>query len=247
MLALPSLELARAQRHKKPLLSCRTTSLQIAAAAIQAATMESSAIHITIDATQATTLPHQTLLSGILQLGRSSKVPVVVEAIVPAGKEAASWWMAEGALVVTLHGTRDAIKRHMSYVVSEAIAHGIEVGAEPLDIQTAQDAEWLAATTGLSFVRLQPREKMSDMHEYVKAIRVPVIAGALHLTPKKSRDLVTAGCQGLTIGVELDEAFTAGIRTALRDRSVIEPARYLSYGGTAVRELVRSHYHYFHP
>lgn len=247
MLALPSLELARAKRHHQPILSCRTNSLQIATAAIQAAVLQKSTAFITIDATAATTLPHQALLAGLLELGRGVEVPVVVEAVVPAGKEAASWWISNGVLVVTLNGGTEAIKRHVAYVAAEAYAHGAEVGLEPTDLQSLKAAEQLVERHGATFIRIAPREKITEMHEYVKALELPVIANALHLTPKKTRDLITAGCAGLTLSIELEEAFTAGVRTALRNRTVTDPARYLSYGATAVRELIRSHYAYFHP
>lgn len=246
MLALPSLELARAQRHKKPLLSCRTNSLQIAAAALQAATVERAPILITLDATLPTTLPHIALLSGILELGRDAKVQVAVEVVVPTSREAASWWIDHGVLAVTLHGTADAIKRTLKHVQLEALAHGAEVGIEPTDITTLRAMEALAGKHDAHYIRLAPREKLSEMHEYCKAVEVPVIAGGMHISAKKSRDLITAGCVGLTLSTELNEAFTAGIRTALRSRSECDPSRYLGYGATAVRELVKAHYAYFH-
>lgn len=245
MLALPSLELARALRHREPVISCRTNSLQVALAAVQAATLERSSVFITLDATTATTLPHQAMLAGLLSVGRDAPVAVVVEAVVPAGKETASWWISHGVLAVTLCGTCDAIKRHLNYVGAEAYAHGVEVGVEPTDLNAVIDAERLLKRNEAAFIRIPPRDKITEMHEYVHALQVPVIAGAMHLTPKKTRDLIAAGCAGLTLSTELEEAFTAGIRTALRSRTLIDPARYLGYGATGVRELVRTHFAYF--
>jgi fructose/tagatose bisphosphate aldolase len=245
MLALLSTELARAKRHKKPIISCKTVSLQIAAAAVQAAMLEREPVLITIDATDVTTLPHQALLTAVLEIGRSAPIPVMVEVIVGTAKGAASWWLSNGVLALTLTGTQDAIKRNLASIAAEAFAHGAEIGIEPTDLTLASQAKALAQRHDATFIRLQPREKITEMHELVTALEVPVIADALHLTPKKTKELIRAGCAGLTLATDLDEAYTAGIRTALRDRTMTNPAKYLSYGATAVRELVRAHYHYF--
>lgn len=246
MLTLASLELARAKRHRRPLFSCRTNSLQIATAALQAAQLERAPLLVTIDTTRATTLPHQALLAALLELGRSVATAVVIEAVV-AGKEAASWWISHGVLVVTLNGSCDSLQRNLKHVAAEAYAHGAEVGLEPTDLKTLKEAEAVKDRFDAAFFRIAPREKMTEMQEYVAALELPVVVASLHLTPKKTRELIAAGCAGLTLDTELEEAFTAGIRTALRNRSATDPAKYLSYGATAVRELVRSHLNYFSP
>jgi fructose/tagatose bisphosphate aldolase len=230
MLALPSLELARAKRHHKPIISCRTNSLQIATAAIQAGIVEKAPVFITIDATKVTTLPHQALLAGILEFGRFVPITVVVEVVVGTGKQAASWWISQGALAVTVQGSKDAIKRNLESITAEAFAHGVEIGLEPTDVTTPADIAQFVRRNDASYIRLAPLEHLLQMRELVK----------------KTKELIGAGCAGLTLENELDEAFTAGLRTALRSRTLTDPATYLTYGATAVRECVRAHYNYFH-
>jgi hypothetical protein len=220
--------------------------LEVAIASIQAASLEKVPVLISIDATVPTTVPHQTLLRCILELGRDTATPVGVEVIISPNREVASWWLSEGVLALTLSGNRESVKRLLKGVMGEAEAHGAEVGVEISDLGTVAEAEQLGRTLAPSFFRLAPREQISEMREYIVALRTPVIAGNLHITPKRSRELVAAGCAGLTLGEELHEAFTGGVRTGLRSRTVMDPAKYLGYGGTAVRELVRAYTAYFH-
>lgn len=245
MLTLASLELARAKRRRLPLLSCRTTGLQVAAAAIQAATVERSPVLITIDATSATTLPHRPLLGAILEMGREAVIPVCVEAVIPPERSTAAWWFSNGVLVVTLTGELPAITRALKHVTSEAVAHGAEVGVELRQTVTTHELQKLAQS-GISFLRVPPKERLTEMQELVSEVSLPLIAAAPLATPKKTRDLVLAGCAGITVGEELHEAYTAGVRTALRNRHANDPAQYLGYGATAVREYVRSTLNYFH-
>jgi hypothetical protein len=185
MLALPSLELARAKRHHKPIISCRTNSLQIATAAIQAGIVEKAPVFITIDATKVTTLPHQALLAGILEFGRFVPITVVVEVVVGTGKQAASWWISQGALAVTVQGSKDAIKRNLESITAEAFAHGVEIGLEPTDVTTPADIAQFVRRNDASYIRLAPLEHLLQMRELVKTIEIPVIANSLHLTPNE--------------------------------------------------------------
>jgi hypothetical protein len=246
MLTLVSLELARAKRRAKPLISCRVNSLQLAQAAMQAAELERAPILITIDATIPTSLPHYPLVAALLAAGRESKSQVALEVVIPCQKQTASWWLDHGALAITLHGTKEQIARGAKAILSEAAAYHAELGVEPIDITSDEEVARLAVSSNATFLRLKPREKVAEMRSYVLAARQPVIAGTMLATPRQSKSLVTAGCAGLTLGEEIQEAFTAGLRTGLRNRSTLDPAQYLGYGATAARELIRATIAYYY-
>lgn len=214
--------------------------------ALQAAELEKAAILLTVDATIPTTLPHHVMVNALLAAGREAAIPVSVEVVISPSKEVASWWITRGVLALTLHGEGAAIQRVYKHVQGEAQAHAAEVGVEFSVKLSLVDFEKSVRQLQPTFVRLAPCERMSEMLEYVQVAHVPVIAAMLHSTPKKSRDLVAAGCAGLTLHEELHEAFSAGLRTGLRSRTVTDPVSYTGYGMGAVRELVRHQYQYFH-
>lgn len=244
MLALPSLELTRARRHGIPLLSCRTTSLQVALASLQAAILEKQAIMLSIDATTTTTLPHEALLAALLTVGREAPVHVVIEVLTHPSREAVDWWLDRGVLALTLHGTKNQISRALSWAEDEAQAYGAEVGISLAEAVTQSELHSLSAKQ-VAFIHLNPPDSSEALKGFLRASNVPVLALAAGRTLKQSQSLVKAGAAGVTLSHELHEAFTAGVRTGLRSRTVTDPTRYLSYGATAVREMVRAHLTYF--
>jgi len=86
------------------------------------------------------------------------------------------------------------------------------------------------------------RSNFSPGHvrDLIKSVKIPVIAyGAEQLRPATRQQLMKAGVGGSSFGASfLDEAFSAGLRTGLRDRSVATPSRYLRFARKAVASAV---------
>ena len=79
------------------------------------------------------------------------------------------------------------------------------------------------------------------IHGLSHSLPVPLIAADTSFRPAILRKCVDAGLQGVTIAEALDEAYTAGLRTALRDRSEQRPSRYLAKAENAVTSRFASY------
>jgi len=71
-----------------------------------------------------------------------------------------------------------------------------------------------------------------------KASSQPLIAQEALLSPLMLKRQVRAGISGITLDEQLEEAFTAGLRTGLRNRSLSHPEVYLAKGRLAVTNCV---------
>lgn len=245
MLTLPSIELARAKRLKKPLISCRTASLEVAAAAIQAAEVEGITLLLTLDATAPSATSHRVFAAAAIAAARDAKVPIVVEALVLTEPHAVSWWLSQGVTAITLSGTPEAIERMYTNVRTEARAFNADCGIELGVIHGTEVYTQLVATLAPDFIRTDVTKPFT-IHPVLVKGKVPVILGHIRLGHRETKKLISGNCVGVTIHHELLEAFSAGLRTGLRNRAVIDPAQYLGYAITSVRELVRSYMLFFH-
>jgi fructose/tagatose bisphosphate aldolase len=245
MLVHPSLELARAHRRKRPLLFCRTNSLEVATAAVQAATVAHAPLVLTIDARRPAALSHLVIAHGMLTLGREASVMVSVEVMTPAHKPAIEWWLERGVLALTIADSLDKLEPVARQLAPMVQAYGAELGLAPQEAGL-QDFARLSKTVQPAFMRIQGTLRSTELRERVEAVEVPLVCDELTDSLRKNRELITAGVQGITVDSMLQETFTAGIRTGLRNRSVDDPAYYLGKGSVAVRDAVLRLYTTFH-
>lgn len=253
MLATLSTSLARNRRQKRLMLSCCCAQLEIAAAAVRVAESQDTSLILTLDLTRALTSSPEFLVSSALLLARQSSVPVVVEAFVEPSESSVLDVVTLGGLVITPR--IEVLPVHeigplLDIAAKLCVAFGCELTvAATTQALVAQVAD-LAHTHDIQAVRIRghhaSRETIvpHEVQTVCKQLSIPVIAEEVDLSPAELKKLSKSGVSGVTIGKVLEEAFTAGLRTGLRDRSLSEPARYLKTANRAVEETIINHFHY---
>lgn len=253
MLATLSTSLARNRRQKRLILSCRCSQLEIAAIAVRVAESQDASLIITLDLTRPLTVAPAFLVAATLLLARQSTVPVVVEAFVEPEEQTMLDVLTEGGLAIA-----PRIESLQAHLVEPTLAIAAKLtvafGGELVICATTQGLEAkladLVHTHDAQAVRIRghhPSRQAVVPHEIqtlCKDLHIPVIAEEIDLNPAELKKLSKSGVSGVTIGNVLEEAFTAGLRTGLRDRSLSEPARYYKTANRAVEETLINHFHY---
>lgn len=248
MLTSFSTQLARAKRRKTPLLIVPVTVLEEAAAVVRGAETQGLGVALTIDATKPMLYSLEIFVHTVLIVGRLSSNEVTV--IVRCGPThlAAEQALLAGAqaIIPTEGGSQEQYVSLLSWCASRALYQGAEVIAAPKlhanedDLVRAFNQTRLGGMMlPLSFVQEERAVKLSQIRHYHTRFRLPLIIQldsmhtAAHLQKLKKADVM-----GVYVEDEFDEAFTAGVRTALRNRSQANPAVYLGKGGRAVEDKV---------
>ncbi len=251
MLVSLSTQLARAKRARKPLVFAQVTTLEIAVAVVRAAEHEKRSVVLTIDASHPLlySLDHQ--VAATLQLGRMSRADVTVEVITGANHLAVEQALMAGAQVVSPQVTDISESQAVSlfgWSANQAKAQGAEL---MVDLSYYHKGDWnslahlLASKHQVCAVRTQLLGKdhklqATEVTQVMHSLKLPVIAAAADYKPSHLRRFVELSVGGVTLTEVLDETFTAGLRTALRNRSHNLARYYLPKGQLAVEEgLVR--------
>lgn len=77
-----------------------------------------------------------------------------------------------------------------------------------------------------------------------QATSQPLVAQEALLTPQMLTKYLRAGITAVTLDEQLEEAFTAGLRTGLRNRSLSHPEVYLAKGRLAVTNCIINYLHH---
>jgi hypothetical protein len=249
MLVSLSTQLARAKRLHKPLVFVQVTTLEIAVAAVRAAEHEKRSIVLTIDADHPLLYSLDYQVAATLQLGRMSRAEVTVEVITGANHLAVEQALMAGAQVVSPQVTNISESQMLAlfgWAANQAVAQGAELMA---DFSYLHSSDWHQRSHALSAkhqvagfraplldkdMKLQAAALAAD----VKTLKLPVIAAAAEYRPSQLRRFTEIGVNGVTFTEVLDEAFTAGLRTALRNRSHNLARYYLPKGQLAVEEFL---------
>lgn len=81
-------------------------------------------------------------------------------------------------------------------------------------------------------------EEVKNLH---KAARVPLFLEESSLSPRMLRQLAKAGVSGVCIDEQLEEAFTAGLRAGMRNRTLTQPELYFRKGRLAVVQRISTY------
>jgi fructose/tagatose bisphosphate aldolase len=256
MLVLLSSQLARARRRKQLLLSCQFAYLEIAVAAVRAAEAENLPLILTLDTHRVAAYPPDFLLRSVLELARLSSVSVAVEVRTEPLEQKNSFWLAAGAVTVTPDQgdlTEERYTALLTHVATTAVAYGAEAVATVSPEHSIQQVELLINTSGAHAARFSwdaQRKVTPDIlaktRDLARALKVPSIADSAFHRPGDKKKLLQLGVSAITLHEELEEAYTAGLRTGLRNRSIIDPSVYTQKGHRAVEQAIHNYYHFLH-
>jgi hypothetical protein len=226
----------------------QVTTLEIAVAAVRAAESSKQPLVLTIDAAHPLLYSLDYQVAAVLQLGRMSKASVTVEVITSTNHLAVEQALLAGAQVVSPQVTNVSDAQALS-LFSWAAGQAKAQGAELLGDFSYHHANWdslahdLAKSQVIAGFRAQVLDKdgslrATALREHVASLKLPVIAAAASYRPSQLRRMAAVGLNGVLVTEDLDESFTAGLRTALRNRSHNLARYYLPKGQLAVEELL---------
>lgn len=239
---------ARSKRHKQVLLSCNVTQLEIAQAAVRAAEHLHLPIILTLDTTKPLLTSLSVIIAATLVMARESSASIAVEVRAEHHKPVIQQILESGAPTITPQLgslSHEAALELVEWTAKVASAYGAEtvLAASAATIRALlPEAVQQTGVVAVRIVAARSTERgktvvPADVQDVLSMAKVPVIAEEELLSLAESRKLSRTGIAGLTIGKDLEEAFTAGIRTGLRNRSLYEPSRYLSTATLAVENI----------
>jgi hypothetical protein len=246
MLVSFSTQCSRAKRKKAGLFLLPVAALEQAAAAVRAAETQEQGITLIVNATQPLLYGLDVFMSTLLILGRASTAPVTVGVYCGPTHVAAEQALDAGAqlLIPEQRHSREQFVSLLSWCAARAQAQGSEVAVAPATdeslpalFQLLQAVPLCALLLPVERIKGAPEGVKVVVHEVTQLTKLPLILECTEdHTPTELRRYVKSGVNGILISEEFDQAFTAGVRTALRDRETSDPAVYLSKGGRAVED-----------
>jgi len=86
----------------------------------------------------------------------------------------------------------------------------------------------------------EPKINIVRIGEIFNAVKIPlVLHGASGLSEETVKDCIASGISKINFATEVRMAYTAGVRTALKDESLYDPKKYQLKGREKVAELVK--------
>lgn len=133
--------------------------------------------------------------------------------------------------VILMDGTEDEYKKKESY-----LGEGMSILDSGKIFYQDQDIATYHKHTGLF-----NREKYSVFAKSHKINKLPQIIEAGHINSTHFKELTKAGVVGFLLRDELNMAYTAGLRSALRDRSRSDPEFFRTRSLLAVEKIAQSY------
>ena len=220
MLVNLSTLLARAKRRGRPLVSAKVCHFDIAAAVARAAEIKETPIIFTVDARSGVYHSPSQLLVAILDIARGLKSDCAVEVLTDANRQHIDSMFAAGAPSITPTWEGLGMDEHAqlhAWVTLRAKAYGAETVLHLPPHATLHDCENLIEITGAAIVRSTHAQ---DLH----TSKIVTIDDRDDLAMNIVKKLKV---NAHTLSDILEQAFTAGLRTGLRDREAIRSTDYL--------------------
>ncbi|MBU6388889.1 class II fructose-bisphosphate aldolase [Patescibacteria group bacterium] len=253
MLISLSTLLSRAKRRKQPVIAPVVRDIEVAEAVLQAAEAERQSILFVLADDPAGVIPLSFLFSYVRQRAAHLETEISLQLRVPMQESAVKQALALGAdsLSLEIHAEDAKITtvRFTAWAAAEAGRERAGMIGNLPDVTTLTKTEAFVRQTGVAaltvpvLMRHGQRSSVSPvfLRDLAAAVRIPVLASDLEAAPRWIKPALKAGVAGFYLDVSLDEAFTAGVRTALRNRSLHRPGTYLTTGVLAVRESVKQY------
>jgi hypothetical protein len=250
-----STSLARAKRKKQPVLFCSADSLDIALTIIQVATSHSKPLVLSLDTTVSSALPASLFIKTIVDLAQDSPVEIGLSVQVPATEEAVKQALDLGvqSLIPTFSVGHSLDQMATSLRSLEKIARkkdaeliGYLSSAHPIEQVVRFIHESGIQTLLLPIVAEQSSRALFSsayVSELTKACKIPLITCNQMVTIERLERAHKLGIQGFLLKELLAQAYTAGLRTGLRNRSAYQPAGYERYAFKAVEKTISYYLH----
>ena len=217
---LPTL-LARAKRSRRPLLLCEISSIEQAEGCLAAAAAKKSSLALTVS-------------SGTLdQLVVAEALLPLVELLAQAATEAVAIEMRLGSPLTNIENSFPIHTCLTLPVNTRPKSQGRTLAATCTSVGDA-----LAADDCFQILRLPAELSKSGLKEVLTQLKRPAVLEEASFSPARLKAIVLTGIAGITLASQLDASFTAGVRTALRNRELVSPSGYLHRGKKAVFERV---------
>jgi hypothetical protein len=253
MLVTLSTLLARAQRAKRAVVCCRVTSLEMAQACLEAAIQAKEALALEVALEGPGSVPGPLLMDAVVHLAyRSTALVSVIACVLPQETEVQAV-LEGGVSAVRFAWTSSQAgprrKDLTRWAVRAGTRYGVEVIGDPGSSLTPLRLRSFAEATGATvlYLDLDTSEEgrkaatVGYVHELAAGATVPLMFPELSLSSAQRQRYVEAGVRCFTLGEELEQAYAAGLRTAIRDRTVWQFAKLSQPAVQAVRHTVLSY------
>lgn len=224
--------LARTKRAKQLAFSCSVASFDMLEEVLERAEKYRSNLIVSVPSSSSLMTP---IIGEII--ARHS-VTCALQHEVEAGEEALlslhDYPFPVALKLLDTHPSAEACSAIKQY----AYQHHAEVALAIHANQTAGAIEHLVSASGASALVFCHDENedlsLQQLKELQYAAKLPAILASEHPTPSKIQNVKRAGIVGIDVSQALNHAYTAGLRTGLRDRSISNPSYYLPYAKKAV-------------
>lgn len=239
--------LNRSTRKNAVLLIVPITNLEQTAAALRAAESTNQSIVFLIDATQPLLFSLEITLSLSLQLLSQSPVQAVIIVQTNGTHLAVEQALAARAPAILIKrlGSQAQYVSVLSWASNRLAAHGTELLVYPdwdfpeafvIELETIKV---VGIVLPASYLFKRRQIDPAAVYKLKQLFKLPILTALdFEHTAKQVMSLKKIGVGGVIVNQEFDQAFTAGVRVALRNSTEGRPAYFLGKGGRAVEDKV---------
>jgi hypothetical protein len=248
MLVTASQLLTQSRRRRDPLAIFEVASLEQAEAVLAAAVQAENPVILCWSYSEGSTAP--LYLRALTELLAQSSVRAGLVCITRGHHTAVQMALVAGAVAVmpSLEGLTEAEAIGLlSWSCDAAATIGAEVilslvGYEHSWRSLAQQRQYVAPVAAVCTPLTNERGAVVADHvtALVKAFRVPVVASDPAYSVSQRQRLRAMRVSGFLCSTDSDEAYIAGLRTALRDREITRSERVRAYAYQAVQSRAES-------
>lgn len=236
-----SVQLGRAIRHKAPVPIFKCSTLDIALRCVDVAKKTQKGLVLVFDTDSISELPLPVAMYYLTHYVKDNNVPVSI--ICDTSKDNIKLSeLASFTNLTVLVGWDDAKRSrfHLKAAGMERIIITDEIPEPEVTTYLIQKYD----LAGLCYAGEKlPFDSLSAarLSKAARAMKVPFLLANQHLPKWTYPKLIPAKIAGVIFDDLLDKTYTAGVRTALRDRFVHNPGEYLEKGLLAVESVVQNY------
>lgn len=253
MLASLSTILARSKRHQRIVPLCYPSTPEIMLACLEAANKKQVETVIVLDEEKLGFMPLNLAVDFCIGLAKQSKTAVSIAVSCKPTEEAIRSTLSLKVPSIILKESdhsRKYLTKFTSWAVKLARCHHAEIIGTLKGLATANRLEQYLHETGVTAISLpigviregKPYISIPYIEQIAKIAKIPLLAQEFSISASALGKYASAGLVGISISSELDQAYTAGLRTSLRNRDVIEPKQYQDL---AIKSVIHTLNNYF--
>lgn len=255
MLISLSILLARAYRRKKAIPLVVVSNPQIIVGVVKAVEASNGSAVLVIEDSISPSFETETLYANAIHLAQKSTASLAVVISAQPTKEAVSTVLNLEIPAITFNLTylsKKALWEITRWTVREAKRKNTEVMGTVSGLATVDRLYLFVEQTEVDCLSFpigikrdgQPHISASYVSQIAKAARIPLVAQEFPLSRAALKQCAQAGLTAFTLKSEIEEAYTAGLRTGLRGHSQNVPSSYESLGIKAVEQTISNYLKY---